>query len=386
MLNSTYSSFPDTSGWEPSVRTAGSRFLDIMPVKPGRRTPLAFLFVAALLFASLVGCDDDDEVIVGPGVFPDVRGAWSGQYRVTGCSLSGAADPFFCSELFASDESLILDLDLDQSGADVFGVIAQGELIGDVDGTIDELGVVRLFGDVGEAGDPVFTSILAWQTGLVGDSLVGSWRFSAVDQTGSGFGRATVDATLKLFGPTVLKFFGCAAQRSLTADGLVSGSLNPGDCQIAASLFVEGLADGAFFDVYTITGSAGDSIDVVLRSTDFDAFLLVSDLEEGVLGGDDDSGGGPDGTDAAVTIIFDTAETLMLIATSFSPGEAGPYSLSATNLGPTSPLAGAAPGVVRVIGRLENSGKATPAPASTVDPIRELLKQKLSRPTAWPRR
>ncbi len=349
------------------------------------RKPLAALF--AFFAVALLGCDDDDRVIVGPGTFPDVRGAWSGQYRVTGCSLSGAADPFFCSVVFAVDQSLILDLDLDQRGPDVFGVAAQGELVGDVDGTIDEVGILQLFGDIGEAADPLSTRIVAWQTGLVGDSLVGSWRFTVFDQTASGFGRATVDASLKVLGSTVAKFFGCSAQRSLTANGLVSGGLAVGDCQISASLFVEGLDDGAFFDVYTFRGSVGDSIDVVLSSASFDAFLLVADLEEAVLGGDDDSGGGANGTDAAVTLIFETTETLLLIVTSFSPGEVGPYALSAALLGPTSPLMGGeSTGRVRVIGNPSVAGKVAAKPALTVDPVRDAMKQKLTRPPVWPPR
>ncbi len=386
MLNSTSSCLPDARGWESPVSTISRRVRTIMTVTPSRRKP-PVLFCVALLLAALSGCGDDDDVIIGPGAFPDVRGAWSGQYRVSGCSLSGAADPFLCSVLFAVDQSLILDLDLDQSGPDVFGVIAQGELVGDVDGKIDEVGIVRLFGDIGVAADPVSTRIVAWQTGLVGDSLVGSWRFNVFDQTDSGFGRATVDANLKVFGSTVAKFFGCPAARSLTADGLVSGGLAVGDCQISASLFVEGLDDGAFFDVYTFGGSAGDSIDVVLSSESFDAFLLVSDLEEVVLGWDDDSGGGTNGTDAAVTLVFETTETLLLIVTSFSPGEVGGYSLSAALLGPSSPLmGGAATGRVRVIGNPSVAGKVSAKPALTVDPIRQAVMDKVSRPTAWPPR
>ncbi len=356
-----------------------------MTGKLRRRKPLAALF--AFLALALVGCDDDDKVIVGPGTFPDVRGAWSGQYRVTGCSLSGAADPFFCSTVFAVDQSLILDLDLDQSGPDVFGVIAQGALLGDVDGAIDEVGILQLFGDIGDAADPLSTRIVAWQTGLVGDSLVGSWRFRVFDQSGSGFGTATVDASLKTFGSTVAKFFGCSARGTLTANGLVSGGLAVGDCQISASLFVEGLEDGQFFDVYTFSGSVGDSIDIVLSSPIFDAFLLVADLEEAVLGGDDDSGGGVNGTDAAVTLIFETTETLLLIVTSFAPGEVGSYSLSAALLGPASPLLGGeSTGRVRVIGVTSVAAKASAKPALTVDPIRQALIEKVSRPPSWPPR
>ncbi len=387
MLNSTSISPRAARGGEPTVSTVSRLVKKIMTGKLRRRKPLAALICVALLMTMLGGCDDDDRNVIRPGNFPDVRGAWSGQYRVTGCSLSGAADPFFCSVVFAVDQSLILDLDLDQSGPDVFGVIAQGELLGDVDGVIDEVGILQLFGDIGDAADPLSTRIVAWQTGLVGDSLVGSWRFRVFDQGGSGFGTATVDASLKTFGSTVAKFFGCAARGSLTADGLVSGGLALGDCQLSASLFVEGLEDGQFFDVFTFRGSAGDSIDVVLSSANFDAFLLVADLEELVLGGDDDSGGGVNGTDAAVTLVFETSETLLLIVTSFSPGEVGGYSLSAALLGTSSPLmGGGSTGRIRVIGDPSVAGKAGAKVAPTVDPIRKAVIDKVSRPPAWPPR
>ncbi|UCC71227.1 MAG: hypothetical protein JSV86_12635 [Gemmatimonadota bacterium] len=292
-----------------------------------------------LLLAAVSACDDDGLFV--PEDFPAVYGFWSGQYRVNACVLSGAVDPFFCDEVFWNGASLILEMDLDQSGPEVGGPIYQGSLAGGVFGTVDLDGVLTLEGQIGGLEDDFTTTILAWQTGLVGDTLLGSWRFWVEDNTGQGFGAATVDASLVLYGPSVVKFFGCAAEGELDPDGEIIGSLDGLDCQLATGMFIEGLEDGALFDVYTLTGAAGDSIEITLRSGDFDALLLVADLEEEYLGGDDDSGGPPpDGTDAALTIVFDVADTVLVIATSFWPGEAGAYALGAELLEPP-PLAAA---------------------------------------------
>lgn len=304
--------------------------------------------------AAVSACQEDE--VFQPGVFPDVSGFWSGQYRVAGCALSGSDDPFFCDEVFFNGASLILELDLDQSGAHVGGWIYQGELVGDVDGVVDQDGVVTLEGAIGGFDEDFTTTLLAWQAGLLGDSLLGSWRFWVEDNAGQGFGAATVDAGFMLYGPSVVKFFGCAAEGGLDPDDQLSAGLDGTDCQLATGMYVDGLEDGASYDVYTLTGAAGDSIEVTLRSEDFDAFLLVAYMDEEVFWWDDDSGGGTGGTDAAFTLVFDVSETVLLIASSFAPGEVGAYTLGAELLEPppgaarTAPAEGGGRGGLRVLG------------------------------------
>ncbi|MGD2153947.1 MAG: hypothetical protein PVG79_11825 [Gemmatimonadales bacterium] len=299
------------------------------------------------LIAAVSACDDD---VSFPAVdYPEVWGFWSGQYRVSACSLSGADDPFLCDEVFYNGASLILEMDLDQVDQQVGGFIYQGSLEGEVAGTVDLDGVLRLEGTIGGLDADFTTTILGWQTGLVGDTLLGSWRFWVEDNSGQGFGAATVDAGLRLYGPSVVKFFGCASEDELDPDGELIGSLDATDCELAGGAYFEGAEDGALFDVYELTGAAGDSIEVTLRSEDFDALLLVADLGEEYLGGDDDSGGGIGGTDAAVTIVFEVPETLLLIATSYWAGELGDYTLGAELLEPP-PLAASTPAADRVPG------------------------------------
>ncbi len=331
------------------------------------------LALPVCMFAAVSACEED-EVFV-PVNYPNAAGFWSGQYSVTGCILEGAGDPFFCDDVFFNGASLILELDLDQSGGQLGGWIYQGELVGEVDGSVDLNGLVRLEGTIGGFEQDFTTTIDGWQTGLVGDSLLGSWRFWVEDNAGQGFAPATVDAGLKLYGSSVVKFFGCAVEGDLAPDGQLSGGLDGTDCQVATGQYVEGQEDGASFDVFTLTGAVGDSIEVTLRSEDFDAFMLVAFTDEEVFWWDDDSGGGTSGTDAAFTLVFDVAETVLLIASSFAPGEAGAYTLGAELLEPSPTAAERAPaaresrrgvtvlgGGVGKQGRGDEGGSESPGP------------------------
>jgi len=82
--------------------------------------------------------------------------------------------------------------------------------------------------------------------------------------------------------------------------------------------------DGAYFDLYVLTGSAGEAVAITLLSEAFDAYLYVFDESFHVLGEDDDSGGG---SDAALEIVIPSSGTLFVVATSYDIGERGPYTL-----------------------------------------------------------
>ncbi|NIR45700.1 MAG: hypothetical protein GWN99_14970 [Gemmatimonadetes bacterium] len=287
----------------------------------------------ATITARAAGVSADVLIAVTAADFPDVRGNWTGQYRPTSCTLSGATDPFFCTDLFADGASLIIELDLDQLGERVSGTLLQGTLSGFVEGTMNAQGVLSLTGDAGGEAFGTRTTIVDWGTALVGDSLLGGWQFLVEDLSGSGFGSADVSAELRLLGEGVLQFFGCPVEVELSLGMESAGALGSGDCQ---------LDDASYFDVYGLDGAAGDSIEVVMRSSQIDAFLLVSDLDEIVLGTDNDSGGGVNGTDAAITVVFDVPATVLIIANSLAELEIGDYSLTATGLNPGAP-SGSAP-------------------------------------------
>ncbi len=291
-----------------------------------RATAITTLLVGLTFLVA--ACGDSS----GPENVPDVSGAWSGQYRVTSCTRSGAIIPVFCTEILAVGQSLIIDLALTQSGASLEGLMAHGSVFGNVAGDVDENGVIVLGGELADSAMVTTTSILSWQTGLVGDSLIGSWRFRT-DDADPDFGTATVDATLRLFGSSVLTFFGCPAMGTLTVPGSVSDRLTGGDCQ---------LLDGSFFDVWALTVSAGDSLSILLSSGSFDAFMLVADEAEQLVDGNDDRLVVNDtviDTDAEVIRRFNIGGTFLIIANSFAGGETGPYTLSVTRLGPTPSVA-----------------------------------------------
>lgn len=267
-------------------------------------------------------CDDDTS---GPETVPDVSGSWSGSYRVSSCLPSNARDPLFCGELFVAGSSLPIDLALAQSGAELEGAIAQGQVLGDVVGTVDENGVVVLSGVIGGPPEETTTTILSWQTGLAGDTLLGSWRFRIVDNADLGFGTATVDASMKLFASSLLLFDGCPAEGTLTLGGSIAGRLTFGDCELST--------DGSFLDVYALSVAAGDSVSITVRSTSFNAYLLFADEDEVLVFEDDDSGGGPNGTDAELILTFEISGTFLVAANSSQAGEIGPYTVTATRLG-----------------------------------------------------
>lgn len=116
-------------------------------------------------------------------------------------------------------------------------------------------------------------------------------------------------ATPLLTGPAI-------AQQRLQPGGSVQGELSRGDNQ---------LDTGEFLDVYEVQGRAGQPLSVVMRSDDFDAYLMIrgpGDFEE------DNDDSGDDGTNAGLDVRLPADGTYRITATSYEPGESGRYSLS----------------------------------------------------------
>lgn len=87
------------------------------------------------------------------------------------------------------------------------------------------------------------------------------------------------------------------------------------------------LGDGSHFDLWTFTARAGEAVTATLRSSDFDAFLVLGrmrgdELEE--IESDDDGAGG---TDARVSATLPEAGTYTLRANTLRGGETGAYRL-----------------------------------------------------------
>lgn len=75
----------------------------------------------------------------------------------------------------------------------------------------------------------------------------------------------------------------CTPLASLTPAGSFSGTLAITSCQYI---------DGTFADIYSLTLAFTTPVDLLLTSTDFDAYLVVLDGQGNVVAQDDDSGGG----------------------------------------------------------------------------------------------
>jgi hypothetical protein len=276
--------------------------------------------LSTVLVWAVAACGGDEPS--GPGDFPDVRGTWVGQYSVVGCEVLTGTDTFFCDDLFYPGRSLLLDLTLKQSNARVFGVAEQGQLQGEVEGTVNMAGVVSLSGRIGVGADAT-TTIEAWRTQLVGDSLVGNWSFLVEDNTGAGFGSAAVDADLIMVGPSVPTFANCPVELTISQNDTLQAVLAPGDCQIEN--------DESYFDVYGLDVQPGDRILFSLGSQEFSPALIVVDVEERLLGFEGDL------ADSVEVMALEAvvAETWLVIANSFLGGQLGTYTLSLQRLNTT---------------------------------------------------
>ncbi|MEM8641584.1 MAG: CHAT domain-containing protein [Cyanobacteria bacterium P01_G01_bin.54] len=83
--------------------------------------------------------------------------------------------------------------------------------------------------------------------------------------------------------------------------------------------------DDSYFNSYTFTGRAGESIQIDLVSDDFDSYLLLFDPNSNTLVEDDDGG---EGLNARITITLPLDGEYEIWANSSRPGEVGDYRLT----------------------------------------------------------
>lgn len=108
------------------------------------------------------------------------------------------------------------------------------------------------------------------------------------------------------------------AYPSLRTGQPATGELAAGDAQ---------LNDDSFVDLYVYRGVPGERVTATLRSSDFNAYLLVATVEAGdltTLGQDDDGAGDQD---ARVTFTVGGDGVYVVQANSYSAGETGAYTL-----------------------------------------------------------
>jgi len=92
--------------------------------------------------------------------------------------------------------------------------------------------------------------------------------------------------------------------------------------------------DGSFADSYVYMGHAGERITATLRSSDFDAWLVVDDPHSDTWQEhDDDSGGGPNGLDSELTVTLPRDGPYLIVANSVAQQATGSYSLTLRSAG-----------------------------------------------------
>lgn len=90
------------------------------------------------------------------------------------------------------------------------------------------------------------------------------------------------------------------------------------------------LADDSYVDVYTFTARAGQTYEITMTSSDFDAYLSVgSGTGDGYqeIDANDDGEGDDDGTNARITLTATTSGVHSIRANSLGNGETGAYTL-----------------------------------------------------------
>lgn len=123
----------------------------------------------------------------------------------------------------------------------------------------------------------------------------------------------------------------CSIVGDISVGQTVTGSLGASDCA---------LDDGSFADPWSLELSSQQSLQIDLRSTDFDAFLTVTDANGTVAFTDDDSGGG---TDSRLLVTLAAGQYLVW-ANSFAAGETGAYTLSVAQGSSAAGASAVAPG------------------------------------------
>jgi hypothetical protein len=105
----------------------------------------------------------------------------------------------------------------------------------------------------------------------------------------------------------------------------MSGQLTTDDCPYLDP--DSGVPDGSVYDAWTFPATAGQTVQITMRSTAVDSYLLLFDPSGSLLEFNDDGAGG---NDARISFQIDTSGTYTIWANSFDPfntGGAGPYTL-----------------------------------------------------------
>lgn len=152
-------------------------------------------------------------------------------------------------------------------------------------------------------------------------------RFSPTT-AGAQNGTLTLTTTDTAHPTVTVQFNGTGAASGVGVPGTISvGQTVTGRLSSSSGTSVD--CNTCYADRYTLTLTGTQRLRVLLRSTEFDAFLQILDSNGKILVVDDDDGGGPNGTDALIATTF-TAGKFVIEVTTANTRETGAYTLSVT--------------------------------------------------------
>jgi hypothetical protein len=108
------------------------------------------------------------------------------------------------------------------------------------------------------------------------------------------------------------------AETPIACGATATGGLTSTDCT---------LSDGTSYDVYTFSGTSGQSVTINMDSSAFDTYLLLANPSAQVVAENDDR---DNSTNSTITFTLDSTGTWFILANSFSAGETGNYTLQLT--------------------------------------------------------
>lgn len=120
------------------------------------------------------------------------------------------------------------------------------------------------------------------------------------------------------------------ASASIAPGDSLSGSLGEGDAT---------LRSGEYMRTYSLTGRAGDRLDIRMRSGGFDPYVFLVGPGDFSAANDDDESG-EDGTNSRLIVTLPEDGEYQLVATSFEPGETGDFVLAVDRAGEEAPTSG----------------------------------------------
>jgi len=118
-----------------------------------------------------------------------------------------------------------------------------------------------------------------------------------------------------------LLLVGVAAAVPISAGRQIAGTLASGDAQVS---------DGSFANTYELQGHAGEHVQITMRSSAFDTYLLIRGPGDFSSYNDDISAADHN---SRIDVVLPADGTYQITATSYTPKDTGPYTLMVQDLG-----------------------------------------------------